>query len=209
MNSKTGIIVLLIAGLCLGIGVTTPPRPQPIMVQDSENFWSIGLGVDVTRDGEMVNTQYVENDYLLRNFAYIFMNMFRGDSASIELRETDGTYKGGFGTFALHFSRNTADVIVGSSDTAVALDDYALGNQVQAENVEEWYLSNISNEYNITVISNIAANADYNLKEVGIIVVLDNADNYYLLCRDVITTVPISTGDIITVRYVWRFNVGL
>lgn len=203
LNPKWKIVIALVTFLMLTNTIYS--TINPIDNQNKSPFRLI-VTIDVEKPDGTIIHECIEDDIILRNFVYFLINSLEGsgDSSSYDLIDTTGTTK----NYQTVHKVDEAVITVGDGNTPVTVTDYVLDNEIIQLSITNNQFKNTAMEYNATVISTWNPASSYTIREVGLITGLSTSENY-LICRDVLTTsVSVTSGDIITIKYVFLMNQG-
>jgi len=188
----------------------------PIALTDNDEDKSgyyVTLEIYQYRDDELIDKRIVENDFILRNFVYFWLNWFSGDryvsaSSDYKLLDVDNVERK-FDATQIQFIQTSAYIRMGTGTTPVAVANYKLQTEVMKQVVDDGTIWVNGNQFNVTFDSTLVSDGAYTITETGINMnVADDGDVYrqVLICRDVFSGIEIKTADVIIIRYIFRFN---
>lgn len=212
LNSKqhTVLCVLLsvMIGTCLFI-----VNFAPVESSVNNGGYYVTLELSQYRDGELLQKQVIEDDYILRNFAHMMIVPLSGDrygDATSTYKLTDVLNVERSMTY-LYLTNTMSRVRLGTGTDAVAVTNYKLQTEVLQQVPDDANIWVSGNEFNVTTDSTIVSDASYAITEAGLSIALYAGGDYRdtLICRDVFSPIQVANLDVIVVRYIFRFNVGL
>jgi len=183
--------------------------------ETSENFKMIAE-IEVKKPDGTTVKQCVDDDIILRNYAYLLNEMFDGSNAvDREYTCTDGvtrTIRYDSGDPYILFRKERSRIYVGTDSTTPTITDYALGSSITYEDVTGHIIQSNGNEFNMSIVTVWNPSSSYNVREMGLTTSRNNPSdsNVYdvMICRDVFSSISVENGDTVTLRYVWVFNEG-
>lgn len=116
--------------------------------------------------------------------------------ASASMKDTAGASH----TETANTAVSSPTILAGTDTTAAAFTDFALNAQTESAAASVNAIA--SNTFTVTAV--ITAGASRNYTEVALQITLNS--HTYVICRDVFTAVPVSSGGTLTVTYTISFN---
>ncbi|MBS7612476.1 hypothetical protein KEJ27_09830 [Candidatus Bathyarchaeota archaeon] len=207
-------------------------KPNEFVNENYKGFMNINLRVEKLSGKVLVDK---DADLVMRNFVrwlyHLLAQYALADTPSVTLVDAGGTARTGHigrsTTASLKYSRNvatgagqadigmdTSGIVIGSGTTAPSRTDYAMQSLIphgtgagqityNRQTYEEL------NEYSFRLTREFTnAGSDLNVSEAGLYnLTLVNSDSVYqiLFLRDVFTTVTVTAGNGIRVRYTFSF----
>ena len=166
------------------------------------------------REGELIDKRVVEDDYILRNWVYLWLNILAGDRKAearddYKLIDIDNVER----TFTLnkiYFNQYGGVIYLGTGSNPVAVTNYALQTEVLNQQVDDVHIWINGNQFNVTSDSTIVSDGSYTITEAGLTMGIHLGAIYeVLICRDVFSGINVNIDDVIVVRYIFRFNLGV
>lgn len=184
---------------------------------EEANGYYVTLDISQYRDDVLIDRRVITDDYILRNYAYMWLNMFAGKkyaSADDDYKIVDvNNVEYAFKSISVHFGGAGVPSYVGlgTGTSPVAVTDYHLQTRVLSEVVTDSTIWVSGNEFNVTADSTLVVNGTYSITESGLIVGYGTTigTKMFLICRDVFDAIEVNNADVIIIRYIFRFNVGL
>jgi len=166
------------------------------------------------REGELIDKRIVEDDYMLRNLVHMYLLVASGyrrsDAvADYKIRDLTNIERSGkLGAYAWQFYSQYTTIMLGTGSNPVAVTDYKLQTKVLSQLVNDGHIWVVGNQFNVTGDSTIVSDGSYSITECGLSVGWngESAVYYALICRDVFSAISVNNGDVIVVRYIFRFN---
>ncbi len=183
-----------------------------VTTEDASGFY-VTLDISQYRDDVLIDKRVVEDDYILRNLVYVVLNMLSGHrsaDASADYRPSDLDNVAVVLSSKIYLTPTYASIRLGTGVNAVAVTNYKLQTEVLSQQVDDGTIWVTGNEFNVTADTTIVSDGSYSLTEAGLVAGVGiGAPKYVLICRDVFAPIAVINGDVIVVRYIFRFNVGL
>jgi len=215
MNGKKQAVLCVLLSVMIGISMFMVSASTVESINDESGFY-VTLDISQYRDDVLLERRVIENDYILRNFAYLWLHMLCGDRyldaiTDYKTIDIDNVERAGK-VATVFFDHDFGMIRIGTDSTPVAVTDYHLGTeafQKVVDDAEIWYSSN---EFNVTFDATIVSDGSYTITEAGLSAkYADTTSSLYhtLMNRDVFAGIAIVNGDVLVIRYIYRFNVGL
>jgi len=215
MNGKKQAVLCVLLSVMIGTCMFMLSTSTVESVEDTNGYY-VTLDISHYRDDVLLERQVIEDDYITRNFVYMWLNIFSGDryaDANADYRMTDivnilRVPPTGY----VYYDETTTRIRIGSGNTPVAITDYTIETPIASQFVDDvdiWYNGN---EFNITADTTIVASGAYTIREAGVTIGYPDAGataRQTLMCRDVFSGISVVNGDVIILRYIFQFNVGL
>jgi len=187
-----------------------------IAVEDEDKSgYYVTLELYQYREGELIDKRIIEDDYILRNLVHIFLLTLSGDRygaapARYPIYDINGVLRTGHTApgASWFFTSSTATIRLGTGSNPVSITNYALQTQVMEQVVDDGEIWITVNQFNVTADSTMIADGAYAIRECGLSSAWREVSltPEVLLCRDVFSAINVDAGDVITVRYIFRFN---
>lgn len=205
--------VAVAMGLILIILGSTMSFISEPAVPDYDPFRLV-IDVEVQHPDGTVSHTCKENDVMLRNFAYFLMDVFSGAEHTTTYSTYVPTDTLGnnqplrSGTDYIRWGEEEARIHIGDGVTPVALTNYALANEITNVLVSAVSYSATGLTYNVTLLATWNPAMAYTIRETGLSGEAPITNDQILMCRDVIASpVTVGLGDVVTLRYIFVFNV--
>lgn len=208
MRRTTLILIILFAISLTASAITLrAPSRQPA----EGNSCNVILIIE-HRDsrGELIERRVKEGDLLLENFAK-FLKAIMG-AQWVKLTKIDGTTNYADDGETVSTDSYNTYIVLGNGTAAASISDYRLVNQVVQQRVGSIGVTSSGNQVNATISASITFTESYTIREIGLKArtYRSNASQffYWLVCRDDISSNPISvqSNDTLTVTYVFKLN---
>jgi len=167
------------------------------------------------REGELIDKRVVDDDYILRNMVYMWLYALSGDRYvdvynTYKMVDIDNVERQ-FDYSKIYFSRAEDRVRLGIGTNPVVVTNYALQTEVLNQKVDDGTIWVVGNQFNVTADSTIVSDGSYSISECGLSIHLYCSGGLYsvLMCRDVFSPISVNNADVIVVRYIFRFNLGV
>jgi len=167
------------------------------------------------REGELIDKRIIEDDYILRNWVYTWLNMLAGDrmgDAYNNYKLTDINNIERSFTSKVWFSKTMDRVRLGTGTNPVAVTNYQLQTELFAQVPDDGHIWVTGNQFNVTTDATIVSDGSYSITECGLSIGIGDSVNVardILICRDVFSPIAVNNADVIVVRYIFRFNLGV
>jgi len=164
------------------------------------------------RDGELIDKRIIEDDYILRNLAYLYLHALSGDRYSDSkdnyiFIDTDNAE---FQIVTkIYFKPSYATIKLGTGTNPVAVTNYKLQTEVLSQQVDDGTIWVVGNQFNVTADSTMVSDGSYSITEAGLKIGFGEiyaSPKHFLICRDVFSPISVVNADVIVVRYIFRFN---
>ena len=215
MKTAHQITACLLISVILGSSLFYLTTPKALTDNDEDKSgYYVTLEIYQYRDGELIDKHIIEDDFILRNYAYMFINILSGeryadannnykviDIDNVEHSFTNQIYFG-------YMHSHPAKIRLGTGTNPVAVTNYKLQTEVLNQVVDDGSIWVNGNQFNVTADSTMVSDGSYIITECGLSVgfgVSGGADSF-LICRDVFSGITINNADVIVVRYIFRFN---
>ncbi len=187
---------------------------QAVPSDVKEGFY-VTLDISQYRDDVLISRQVIEDDYILRNMAYLWLNLLSGDrqiDANNDYKFTDvDNVLRTFHSLETSVQSSYASIRLGTGSDAVVVANYKLQTEVLSQAVDDGSIWVNGNEFNLTADATIVSDGTYGITEAGLscgFLVAPTTMYNTLVCRDVFSAINVVSGDVIVIRYIFRFNVG-
>ena len=211
---RSGIALSIIALAVLGCLVVSPPWTE---ADADEGLFTVILILEHYDCETGVRHRYVKTgDLLLKNFAILIADSFRGAAPLIKVTTTSGSQKTpywyyGGGVDYLAYWSGGAKIYIGSGTGAPSPSDYKLQSTIKSKVIGSHGLSKSDTNLNITVSTTFTFDSSYTITEAGLSVEVyhgDTESSQVLIARDTFAAIEVSPGDVLTVTYTFKFNQG-
>jgi len=213
MKTVTQLIACFLISIILGTSLYGLTTPIALPDNDNEDGYFVTLELYQYRDGELIDTRIVEDDYILRNLVYIYLLGLAGDRsvesrAAYKIIDLTNVERTGSASSGLYFTSTDARIRVGTGSNPVSISNYALQTEVMTQVVDDGKIWSNGNQFNVTADSTMVSPSAYAIRECGLSVSWFDASAFktVLICRDVFSAINLNAGDVLTVRYIFRFN---
>ena len=164
------------------------------------------------RGGELIDKRIIENDYILRNFVNMWLNILSGDRhtearTDYKFRDITNTERT-FPVSKVWFDENNAQIRLGTGANPVTVTNYKLQTEVLSQIIDDASIWVNVNQFNVTADTTIISDNSYSIKECGLSIEIADAttSRTTLICRDVFSAINVDNTDVIVIRYIFRFN---
>ena len=214
LNGKKQVVLCVL--LSVMIGTCMFMMSASTVQSEDVNGYYVTLDISQYRDDVLIDRRVITDDYILRNFAHMWLEILSGDrylDALGDYKTTDisNVLRQGTATkFYIEDSKTT--IRIGTDSTPVTVNDYKLETQVLSAIVDDgatWYNGD---QFNVTADATIVSDGSYTITEAGLSISKTDggdADRHTLVCRDVFSGIAIVNGDVLVIRYIFQFNVGV
>lgn len=161
-------------------------------------------------DGNLVDKRCIEDDLILRNWAYWQTWQMSGDDfndmrATYYPKDTTGaSITVGSPFYDPYITYTNAYMHIGEGAVAPAIGDYVLGSQVMQERITDRLFWESGTQFNCTFDCLFLIDGTYAITEVGMSTNLEAKQ--MMVCRDTFPAINVNAGDTLLVRYFLLFN---
>ncbi len=216
MNGKRQAVLCVLISLMIGTSMFMLSISQAVPIEVKEGFY-VTLDISQYRNDVLISRQVIDDDYILRNMPYLWINLLAGSRTGdaitdYKLNDIANVER------TIHYNEIIVRpapysyIRLGTDNTAVAVTNYALGAEVLKQVVDDGHIWVSVNEFNVTADTTIISDGAYTIKEAGLSIGVSDGTGSIreiLICRDVFSGITIVNADVIIIRYIFRFNVGL
>jgi len=167
-------------------------------VEETEPGFEVIL--TIRKNGEVVLVKH--GDLLLKNFAIILVDYFRGSAGGLSVKDINGNEKS-FYEVEYGYSR----IAIGTGSGGPTPGDYKLASKVATMGISSHTILKSGTAMNLTVSAIFSIDASYSITECGI-EVKEDGGYWILITRDVFSAIDVSSGDVLTVTYTFIMNKG-
>jgi len=210
---------IILISIILGSSLYMLNNNVEAMEDEDKSGYYVTLEIYQYREGELIDKRVIEDDFILRNLVYSYLLMASGDRSLeakanyklIDLNNVAKILKTGFTSAWMFYAggANPTSIRLGTGTNPVAVTNYKLQTEVLIQDVDDGHIWVSGNQFNVTADSTIVSDDSYSITECGLSVYW-HADSGFctiLICRDVFSPIAVNNGDVIMVRYIFRFNV--
>ena len=214
MNGKKQAVLCVLLSVMIGTCVFIV-NIAPVESSVGDSGYYVTLELSHYRDDVLLEKRVIEDDYILRNFVHMWLNILSGSryvDAFINYKTVDvDNIERTPVVSKVYFANSLPQIRLGTGNNPVAVTDYQLQTQVLSQvidDVEQWFSGN---QFNVTADTTIVSDGTYSITESGLTIALYDVvtARQTLICRDTFSAINVINGDIIVVRYIFRFNVGV
>ena len=208
MKTAHQITAILLISVILGSSLFYLTTPIALTDNDEDKSgYYVTLEIYQYREGELIDKHIVEDDFILRNWVYLWLNIFCGDrwseSNDYKLQDIDNVERAL--PFNLWFVPEYAKIRLGTGTNPVTVTNYKLQTEVLSLLIDDGTVWVTGNQFNVTSDMTIVSDDSYSITEAGLSIRV--IDYEYLICRDVFSPISVNLDDVIMVRYIFRFNI--
>jgi len=200
------IIICLLCFICL-TAYQLHIAPKSMETADGNSMGVILILEHRDASGRLIERRVKTGDLILENYARFLSTMLGGKK---QIRNTEGSWKT-ITTDTLSTVSSSSHILLGNGTASATLEDYAMASEIAQAKVGSIGVTVSGNKVNATLSASFTFTASYTIREVGLrgrIWYSDSNACYFLICRDDISSDPISVedGDTLTVTYVFMLN---
>ena len=212
MNGKRQAVLCVLLSVMIGTCMFMLSTSTVEAIEERTGNYIV-LDMSQYREGELIHREVIEDDYILRNYARMWLYLLSGKrmaDAGVDYRMTDRVNsEKPWITSKFYVNEDEAEIRLGTGSTPVAVTDYKLQTEVLNQLVDDSSIWTSGNEFNVTYDTTIVSDGSYTITEAGISIDTVSSSDGFLMCRDVFSGISIVNGDVLVIRYIFRFNVGL
>lgn len=214
MKTAHQITACLLISIILGSSLFYLTTPTALTDNDEDKSgYYVTLEIYQYREGELIDKRIIEDDFILRNWVYMWLNILSGarhnEARSDYIAKDRDNVERQFHSSKVWFQDIMGRIRLGTGTNPVAVTNYKLQTEVFAQVPDDAHIWVNGNQFNVTSDATIVSDGSYSITECGLSIFINDSTDAardILICRDVFSPISVNNADVIVVRYIFRFN---